>query len=198
MNIQKYQARKKKNSRNNQKCRNLNTVNWEDIPEKEREVLAAQQRALLSVGSWSIASRASSILTGSSNPSIIHRSNVTLHQDVVILSTQSSKPQIPIAIHSPMPHLSLQTGTSKDKKNCPALRCMFDTGASLNTANFHYMEAVVWQYPHILKTTYLPGDYAAIILSGIVTSPTKALITTKLSVGFEPGSQAAWCQEGYP
>jgi hypothetical protein len=84
-----------------------------------------------------------------------------------------------------MPHLSLQTGTSKEEKDCLALRCMFDTSASLNTTNFHYMEAVVWQYPHILKAIYLPNDYAAIILSGIVTSPTEALITTELSVGFE-------------
>ncbi len=84
-----------------------------------------------------------------------------------------------------MPHLTLQTGTSKEEKDCPALRCMLDTGASLSTANFHYMEAVVRQYPQILKAIYLPNDYAAIILSGIVTSPTEAPITTKLSVGFE-------------
>jgi hypothetical protein len=139
LNIQKYQARKKKNVRNNKKCRNLNTVNWEDIPEKQHAVLAAQQCALLSVGSRSIASSASSTLMGSSSPSIICRSNITLHQDIVILSTQSLKPEILIAIHSPMPHLSLQMGTSKKEKDRPALRCMFDTGASLNTANFHYM-----------------------------------------------------------
>jgi hypothetical protein len=47
------------------------------------------------------------------------------------------------------------------------------------------MEAVVQQYPHILKAIYLPDNYAAITLSGIVTSPTEAPITTKLSVGFE-------------
>jgi hypothetical protein len=139
LNIQKYQARKKKNTRNNKKRRNHNTVNWEDIPR--------QARSTVSVGNSSSASNASSTLTGGSGTSIIRHSNFTLHQDAVVLSTQSSKPQIPIAIHSPMPHLSLQTGTSKEEKDCPALRCMFDTGASLNTANFHYMEAVVWQYP---------------------------------------------------
>ncbi len=62
---------------------------------------------------------------------------------------------------------------------------MLDTGASLSTANFHYMEAVVRQYPQILKVIYLPEDYAAIILSGIVTSSAAAPITTELSVGFE-------------
>jgi hypothetical protein len=62
---------------------------------------------------------------------------------------------------------------------------MLDTGASLSTANFHYMDAVIWWYPHILKAIYLPDDYAAIVLSGIVTSSTDAPITTELPVGFE-------------
>ncbi len=52
-----------------------------------------------------------------------------------------------------MPHLTLQTGTSNEEKDCPGLRCMIDTGASLSTANFHYMEVVVRQYPQILKST---------------------------------------------
>jgi hypothetical protein len=44
---------------------------------------------------------------------------------------------------------------------------------------------MVRQYPQILKAIYLPEDYAAIILSGIVTSSASAPITTELSVGFE-------------
>jgi len=79
----------------------------------------------------------------------------------------------------------MQTGTSKEEKDCPGLCCMLDTGASLSTANFHYMEAVARQYPQILKAIYLPEDYAAIIFSGIVTSSALAPITTELSVGFE-------------
>ena len=137
LNIWKYQAWRKKNARSNKKHHNLNTVNWEDIPKKQHEAIAAQQRALLSVGFQSIASSASSTLRGGSSSSITCHTNVTLHQDVVILSTQSLKPQIPIAIHSHMPHLSLQMGTFKEEKDCTALRCMIDTDASLNTANFH-------------------------------------------------------------
>jgi len=188
MNIQKYQARKKRNARNNKKRKNVNTVNWEDIPESRRDVLAAQHYASLHKIVPSGASSAASTLTSASGPppaGLIRRGNLTLHQDVVILSTQSSKPQIPITIHSPMPHLIMQTGTSKEETDCPGLRCMLDTGASLSTANFHYMEAVVRQYPQILKAIYLPEDYAAIILSGIVTSSASAPITTELSVGFE-------------
>jgi len=55
----------------------------------------------------------------------------------------------------------------------------------LSTANFHFMEAVVHQFPHILKRIYMPAEYTAIVLSGIVTSSNDDPITTELSVGFE-------------
>ena len=45
MNIQRMQARRKRNARNNKKRKNLNTVNWEDIPESRRAVLAVQHPA---------------------------------------------------------------------------------------------------------------------------------------------------------
>ncbi len=183
LNIQKYQTRTRKHTRNNKKRRNLNTVNWEDIPKKCREVLAAQQRVLLSVTAPLLS--VALALRGGMGASVICRGHITFHQDVIILSFQSLKPQILITIHSPMSHLNLQTGTLNKERDCPALRCMFNTSASLNTANFHYMEAVIQQYPHILKAIYLPDDYAAIILLGIVTSPTEASINTKLSVGFK-------------
>ncbi len=111
--------------------------------------------------------------------------NITLHQDVVVLATDSRKPPIPITIHSPMAHLTLQTGVSSKDRDCPNLRCVFDSGAALSTANFHYMEAVVRQFPHILKKIYMPEDYAAIVLSGIVNTPDSAPVTTELTVGFE-------------
>jgi hypothetical protein len=95
------------------------------------------------------------------------------------------KTQIPIAIHSPMPHLTLQMGVSKEEGDCPGLRCMLDSGALLNTANFHYMEVVIWQYPHILKAIFLSNDCAVFVLSRIVTSPDEAPITTELLVGFK-------------
>jgi len=84
-----------------------------------------------------------------------------------------------------MAHISLQMGTSVEEKDCPNLRCVVDTGAALSTANFHYMEAVICQYPHILKQVYLPANYAAIVLSGIVTSSDDSPIMTELPVGFK-------------
>ena len=84
-----------------------------------------------------------------------------------------------------MARITLATGTANKEKDCPNLRCVFDTGAALSTANFHFMEAIVRQFPHILKRIYMPADYAAIVLSGIVTSSNDEPITTELPVGFE-------------
>jgi hypothetical protein len=47
------------------------------------------------------------------------------------------------------------------------------------------MKAVVWQFPHILKKIYMPEDYAAIVLSGIINTPDSVPVTTELTVGFE-------------
>ncbi len=87
LNIQKFQSQKKKNAHTNKKRRNLNTVNWEDIPEKRRAVLLSQQRTQLSTPDTS---SVSTISGTTPNGQVIRRSNMTLHQDVVVLSTQSS------------------------------------------------------------------------------------------------------------
>jgi hypothetical protein len=79
----------------------------------------------------------------------------------------------------------LQTGRPNEEQDCLALHCMLNSATSLSTANFHYMVAVLKQYPHILKAIYLPDNYATIILSGIVTSPNEATNKMELSVGFE-------------
>jgi hypothetical protein len=145
-----------------------------------------QQHCASSVVTTDGGSIASSITGATSMRSSGRRASnhVTLHQDVVVLAGHSSKLPIPISIHSPMAHITLQTGTLNEEKDCPNLRCVFDTCAALSTANLHFMEAVVRQYPHILKRLYLPADYASIILSGIVTSSDDVPITTELPVGF--------------
>ncbi len=168
------------------KHKNLNTVNWDDIPSERQAVLLQQHRAgsIVTTDGGSVGSS----ITGATSPasmSTTRHGSITLHQGVNVLSTNSTKPPIPIAIHSPMAHISLHTGTSVEEKDCPNLRCVVDTGAALSTANFHYMEAIIRQYPHILKRVYLPEDYAAILLSGIVTSSDDSPITTELPVGFE-------------
>ena len=146
-------------------------------------MLLQQQRITRPTASITESSVSSSLT--SSVRGTVTRSGITLHQDVVVLAADPSKPPIPISIHSPMAHVTLQTGLFDEEKDCPGLRCVLDTGAALNTANYHFMEAVVRQFPHIVKQVYLPDDYAAIVLSGIVTSPTDGPLTTELSVGFE-------------
>jgi hypothetical protein len=84
-----------------------------------------------------------------------------------------------------MAHITLQTGMAHKEKDCPNLRCVFDAGAALSTANFHFMEAVVRQFAHILKRIYMPAEYATIVVSGIVTYSNDEPITTELPVGFE-------------
>ena len=124
-----------------------------------------------------------STLTGATGAK---RGSITLLQDVVILASgPTSKPPIPVVIHSPMAHLTLLTGCVNQERDCPNLRCVLDSGAALSTTNFHFMEAVIGQFPHILKKIYLPDDYAAIVLSGIVHTPDSLPVTTELSVGFE-------------
>ena len=84
-----------------------------------------------------------------------------------------------------MAHITLETGMANEEKDCPNLTCVLDTGVALSMANFHFMDAVVRQFPHILKRIYMPAEYAAIVLSGIITSSNDEPITTELPVGFE-------------
>ncbi len=84
-----------------------------------------------------------------------------------------------------MVHVTLQMDLSSEEKDCPGLKCIFDSRATLSTANFHNMEAVICQFPHILKKMYLPNNYTAIILSSIVNTPDSVPITTELNVGFD-------------
>ncbi len=183
--IKDFQSRRGRKHSKGAKRRNLNMVNWEDIPSKRHEVLL-QQHCSGSVVTTDSGSVTSSITGATGTCTSGHRpGNVTLHQDIVVLAGTSSKPPIPIAIHSPMAHITLWTGTSDKEKDSPNLHCVFDTEAALSTANFHFMEDVVSQYPHILKRIYLPAEYTSIVLSGIVTSTNDKPITMELSVGFE-------------
>jgi len=72
-----------------------------------------------------------------------------------------------------------------EDRDSPNPRCVLDSGAALSTVNFHFMEAVIRQFPHILKKIYLPDDYAAIVLSGIVHTPDSLPVTSELLVGFK-------------
>ena len=183
--IKDFQERKGHKHTKGSKCMNVNTLNWEDIPTKHRTVLLQQCHtgSVVTTDGGSVASLITGATTTRSPGKCV--SHITLHQDVIVLAGSSSLPPIPVVIHSPMAHITLQTGTAHDEKDCPNLQCVFDTGVALSMANFHFMEAVVCQFPHILKRIYMSAEYAAIVLSGIVTSSNDESITTELPVGFE-------------
>jgi hypothetical protein len=185
INIQDFQAQKKCRIKEFRKRKNVNMINWEDIPAQRRKVILQQQQSLMSVVMADTTSVASSLTSPTCSSTTNHCPNVVLHQDAVVLAMEPSMPPIPITIHNPMAHVTLQTGSCDETKDCPGIRCLFDSGAALNMVNYHFMEAVICQYPHIIKQIYLPDNYAAIILSRIVSSAMDGSITTKLSVGFE-------------
>jgi hypothetical protein len=184
LNIKDFQTCKKKRIKNFRKHKNVHTLNWEDIPPDRREVILQQQCSLMSVvtadGNNSIASSLTSPTLGpGSHP------NVILHKNAIAVMMDLSKLPIRITIHSPTAHMTLQMGLCDKTKDCLGIQCVIGSGAVLNTANYHFMKALIQQNSHIIKKIYLPDNYAAIILSGIVSSPTDNSITTKLSVGFE-------------
>jgi hypothetical protein len=185
--ISQFQTRKKKQAREYKKKKIIKTLYWEDLPAKSQERILLQQQ-LVSLVVTQDNQNVSSSITGATGINCLGTKygSVTLHQDVVIiLSSDTTKPPIPIVIHSPMAHVTLQTGLFNEERDCLALKCVFDFGAALSTANFHFMEAVIRQYPHILKKIYLPNNYAAIILSGIVNTLDSTPITTELNVGID-------------
>ncbi len=159
----------------------MNTINWEDILPQRHEVILQQQQSLMSV----VTSMASSLMSPTCSSMALKCNNIVLHQDAVVLTKESSKPPILITIHSLMANVTLQTGCCDETRDCPGLHCVFNSGAALNTANYHFMEAVIRQYPHIVKQIYLPDVFAAIVLSGIVSSEADGPITTELSMGFK-------------
>ena len=177
--IKDFQERRGRKTDRGLKRKNVNTLTWDDIPKERRAVLRQQHHSgsVVTTGRGSVAS----LITGVTTPQRPGaRNSVTFHQDVVVLMGTSLLLPIPVAIHSPMAHITLATGMANKEKDCPNLRCVFDTGAALSTANFHFMEAVVRQFPHILKRIYMPAEYAAIVLSGIVTSSNDEPITTEV------------------
>jgi hypothetical protein len=188
LNILQYQTRRRRKTWENRKRKNVHTLNLEDLPWSTQDQNLLQHWAKASgatTDATSVSVRSSITGATGSVGTGVKRGSITLHQDMVVLASDSTKPPTPIAIHSPMAHLTLQTGTSTEDRDCLGLKCVFDSGAALSTANFHFMEAVIQQFPHILKKIYLSEDYAAIVLSGIINTPDLAPVTIELTVGFD-------------
>ena len=78
---------------------------------------------------------------------------------------------MPTPIMFNFPHIRLQLGSTIDCADCPVVRCVVDTAATLTTGNFHFVAALV------------PDDNP-IVLSGIVQRGGES-VTTELTVGFQ-------------
>ena len=159
--IAKFHGRKKKKAKESGKRK-------KDLPNASQECILLQQHTMTSVLA-SDATSVTSTLTGATGAKC---GSITLLQDVVILAFgPTSKPPIPVVIHSPMAHLTLLMGCVNEEWDCPNLCCVLDSDAALSTVNYHFMEAIIGQFTHILKKIYLPDNYAAIVLSGSVHTP---------------------------
>ena len=92
---------------------------------------------------------------------------------------------MPIVIHSNLPHIVMQFGTTLDCPNSPSIHCAVNSGAALSTGNFHCFASLAKRFPHCLAKVFAPQDYAPIILSGVVQSHQHKAVTTELEVGFQ-------------
>jgi hypothetical protein len=103
---------------------------------------------------------------------------------VAVLAVSPLKQAMPIAIQSNLPHIILKLGDSLDSPNCPKICMAVDTCAALTTGSFHFYAQIAKRFPHCVAKIYVPQDYAAIILSGIVQKG-EAAVTTELEVCFQ-------------
>jgi hypothetical protein len=189
-NLEWMRTNKKKRYNNNTKCKNLNTVNFNDLPKETRTRLHDQILLSEAIDGTSVVL----LVINPSMPSATapwgcgrgRGNSVILMINVPCLAPGSPLKQVmQITIQSNFPHIVLQFGPELDAPNCPSICCAVDTCAAISTGNFYFFTAVAKQYPHCLtKLVAPPADYAQIILSGIVQTNNKTM-TTKLKVGFQ-------------
>jgi hypothetical protein len=91
---------------------------------------------------------------------------------------------LPVPIQTCFPHMVLQLGQVLGCSKCPAIRCVIDTAAAINTGNLHYFAAIAKAFPHTVAAIYSAADHNPIILSGIVQQGGSS-VTTDLTVAFQ-------------
>jgi hypothetical protein len=164
---------KSRRYQHNKKRKNINTVNFGDLPEAARARIQGQVHQYEAGGGTSMALS----ITG---PSTLYTSTLTAPErgggnsvvfviDAPCLAAGSPlKRMMPIPIQSNLPHIVLQFGPDLDMADHPQVRCAVDTCTALTTGNFHFFAAVAKRYPYCLPKLLTPEDYAPIVLSGIV------------------------------
>jgi hypothetical protein len=105
--------------------------------------------------------------------------------DATVLNTAAPARRIlPVPIQPSFPHIILQLGQVLGCSKCPAIRCVVDTAAALNTGNLHYYAAIAKAFPHTVAAIFSAADHNPIVLSGIVQHG-GASVTTDLAVAFQ-------------
>jgi hypothetical protein len=105
--------------------------------------------------------------------------------DATVLNTVAPARRIlPVPIQPSFPHIILQLGQVLGCSKCPAICCIVDTAAALNTGNLHYYAAIAKAFPHTVAAIFSAADHNPIVLSSIVQQG-GASITTNLTVAFQ-------------
>ncbi len=91
---------------------------------------------------------------------------------------------LPVPIQPSFPHIILQLGQVLGCLKCPAIHCVIDTAAAINSGNLHYYAAIAKAFPHTVAAIFSAADHKPIILSGIVQQG-GASVTTNLTVAFQ-------------
>eukprot|EP00970_Alexandrium_tamarense_P000872 scaffold103_cov193-Alexandrium_tamarense.AAC.3 len=153
-------------------------VKFTDLTDSEKAVARAHFSAEtpeLASGSTGVSS-----LSVSSPPGAAPLSYTLALQ--VFHATLSHLPQLPVAISPTLPHILIQTGLLSDPVDiCPQLRALYNSGASMSTANAVYLMPIIKANPHIVEYIYFTKDdkHSPIIVGGIVMNdnPIKAMQT---------------------
>ncbi len=170
---------------------NLATTNYSDFDDASKERIWQQVLQSLSITS-DAASVSSSItgLTGGTSPATAGAGcggggkPIVFMYNVQVLQTATTRPILPVAIQSIMPHIMLQLGLVPNDSHSPSIQCVVDTTAALCTGNYYFFAAIAKRYPHCVAKIFLPEDYLPIILSGTVQDNAHS-VTTDLSVAFQ-------------
>jgi len=197
-NIDRMILNRQRRHKQNTKRKNLGTANYSNFDAVGQDRIREQALVSLKNGNREV-SNTTSIAPSVTTPSSIvptnrhggpgrrvsNGSHIFIADVPVLAARPSLKPLMPIAIHSNLPHIVMQFGTTLDCPNSPSVRCAVDSCAALSTGSFHYFASLAKRFPHCLAKVFAPQDYTLIVLSGVVQSHQQEAVTTEFEVGFQ-------------
>ncbi len=157
-------------------------VNFKDMNSANQKRM---RKAVLAIQSSS--SQASSITTSTSSSlpgPAVFVIQVPDADAAMLSATAPVRRILPVPIQTSFPHMVLQLGQVLGCSKCPAIHCVVNTAAALNTGNLHYFVAIAKAFSLTVAAIYSAADHNPIILSGIVQQG-GASITTDLTVTFQ-------------